>query len=75
MAMKWIPLDGKKDPPFETDLIAWKDTFWLPVVLKEKMQSKNGVTYTFINQVTKDELTGFTYYMIPESPKNNGNNI
>jgi hypothetical protein len=67
MAMKWIPLDGKKEPPFEQKLIVGVEAAWDEAYL-EKIETKAyGKEYTFRKGET--EITNVTHYMIVEPPK------
>jgi hypothetical protein len=62
MAMKWIPLDGKKEPPFEKKLIVGVEDAWDEAYL-EKIETRTlRKEYTF--RKGEHEITGVTHYML-----------
>lgn len=73
MAMKWIPLDGKKEPEFNVKMIILLgEVGWQEVTLKKIESLATGKVYTFCKVLDTDlEYTTASHYMIPEPPKNN----
>lgn len=68
--MKWIPLDGKKEPKFNYELvILMDDGGWLAGCLKSITQDSDGKKYVFINYMDGTEINNATHYMVPEPPK------
>lgn len=71
MAMKWIPLDGRKEPPFDNPVLIWVQDKWKVATLSEIRQTSDGKVYEFeygFDHSTTDEAT---FYLSPEPPKNN----
>lgn len=70
MAMKFVPLDGKKDPPFGKKLIIiCKDEYWTQAFLTKIETTDIGKSYLFNNGENKHEDA--THFMEIEPPKNN----
>ena len=72
--MRWIPLDGKKEPPFEKKMIILLGgtNSWAEVNLKEIKTTFSKKEYIFYHaQDIEQEYTTASHYMIPEPPKNN----
>jgi hypothetical protein len=71
MANKWIELNGKKEPPFDTKMIVIdKSGSWSQCWLKEKKETIAGKEYVF-GREELDDIKDATHYMIPEPPKIN----
>jgi hypothetical protein len=69
MAMKWIPLDGKKEPEFHKEcLVINKSGGWNKAWIKEITQTHNGKSYTFSAEEIPDILDA-THFMYIEPPK------
>ena len=72
MANNWIELNGKKEPPFKTEMLIMLagTNAWVPAILKEKRETDNGRSYVFYNLVDPElEYQSASHYMIPEPPK------
>lgn len=70
--MRWIPLDGKKEPPFNIKMIILIGANWQEVALKKIETIATGKQYTFCKVLDSDlEYNNASHYMIPEPPKNN----
>lgn len=70
--MKWISLDGKKDPLFDKKYMVLRDDgHWEPGYLKEIKHNAKGKEYVW-NDVYSEEIQHYTtHYMEIELPKNN----
>lgn len=67
--MKWIPLDGKKHPPFsEKLLVIDKSGSWKEAWLSEKKETQTGLKYIFSAEEI-DDITDATHYLMIEPPK------
>lgn len=72
MAMKWIPLDGKKEPDFnERVLMMNAKGEWDSGCLSEIITTEKGKKYLFNADDEGHQWTDITHYMIIEPPKNN----
>jgi|KBSSwiStaDraftv2_1062776.scaffolds.fasta_scaffold238494_3 hypothetical protein len=71
--MKWVELNGKKDPPFNEELLIWLEEFndWKIASLNSITLTPKGKVYEFEFAFDNSTTTKPTHYMIPESPKNN----
>jgi hypothetical protein len=70
--MKWIPLDGKKEPNFDVKMIILLSgtMSWAEVYLKKIEIASSGKEYTFAQAGDSDlEFTSASHFMIPELPK------
>lgn len=69
--MKWIELNGKKDPPFNKEILIWYEGDWKIASLNEITLTANGKLYEFEFAFDQTVTTKATHYMIPEPPKDN----
>jgi hypothetical protein len=68
MAMKWIPLDGKKDPEFDTKiLVVTTHGEWHQCWLKERKETIAGKEYSF-GLEEQDDIKNATHFMVIELP-------
>lgn len=72
--MKWIKLDGKKDPPANTPVDLWvvtKDVeWWTKGFLSRIGFSSKGKQYVFSSSHDASiEIEDATHYMVIEKPK------
>lgn len=71
MAMKFIPLDGKKEPPASTKMIIFfKDNSWVEAYLKRIEFTGHRKDYVFSDGLS-EEYNDATHYLLIEPPKNN----
>ena len=68
--MKWIPLNGKKDPEFNISYALHDGDEWFKGELTQIQTTPAGKEYNFQNKETGDNYTGITHYMKIEPPKN-----
>lgn len=73
MAMKFIPLDGKKQPDFnERVIISFEDGSWAEAWLAAVTETEDGKTYVFKGTDEQEtEHNNATHYLIVAPPKNN----
>lgn len=69
--MKWIELNGKKDPPFNKLLLIVINEEWKVATLSEISMTGEGKIYEFEFGFDQSTTTEATHYFIPEPPKNN----
>lgn len=66
--MKWIKLDGKKDPPFKQSLIAINmQGVWDNLYLDEIRHTLDGKQYVFKDQ-EGNSYTDCTHYLVITNP-------
>lgn len=67
--MKFIPLDGKKEPSFGQKVVVInKHNDWSEAFLAEKKESINGIQYTFHREDAPDIIDA-THFLLIEPPK------
>lgn len=73
MAMKFIPLDGKKQPAYNQKvIISFKDASWAAAWLQTCTEDEHGKKYLFKgDDEYGTEYINATHYMEVETPKNN----
>lgn len=72
--MRWIKLDGKKEPVFKELVTIWYDSKlgiyqWVAARLNTKTQTSEGIKYEFISELTKEKIENATHYLEIEPPK------
>ncbi len=67
--MRWIKLDGKKDPEFAVQYALHDGHEWFKGELINIQTSVTGKEYTFHNKETGDSYEGITHFMYIEPPK------
>lgn len=71
MAMKWVELNGIKDPAFDCKMLVLDMMgTWHECWLKEKKETIGGKEYVFARE-EKDDIKDATHYMLIEPPKDN----
>lgn len=73
--MKWIKLDGKKEPVFKQEYLLWfpevdkgESVNWSSGQLKSIEHTESGKEYLFLNDENQ-VLSGASHYAIVEPPK------
>lgn len=68
--MRWIELNGKKDPPFDQKILISIQNHWHEAELKKIETTLTGTYYTFCKTGDSEvEYMNASHFAIPEPPK------